>query len=82
MMNLARPEIHVGDIVCHEISIFGVFGTYIGQYAFDRVVKIIESGVLPLEKVISHCLPLSRINEGIELLIKGKAIKVIIRPDE
>jgi threonine dehydrogenase-like Zn-dependent dehydrogenase len=79
---LARPEIHVGDIVRHEISIFGAFGTYIGQYTFDRVVKIIESGVLPLEKVISHCLSLSRINEGIELLRKGKAIKVIIHPDE
>jgi Zn-dependent alcohol dehydrogenase len=41
-----------------------------------------ENGIFPLEKVISHRFPLLRINEGIELLRKGKAIKVIIHPDE
>jgi len=79
---LARPEIDVADIVSREISIFGAFGTYIGQYALEKVVKIMESGVIPLEKVISHRLPLIKIKEGIELLKKGKATKVIIHPNE
>jgi Zn-dependent alcohol dehydrogenase len=40
-----------------------------------------ESGILPLDKLVSHRLPLSRVHEGIELLRKGKGIKIIIYPE-
>jgi threonine dehydrogenase-like Zn-dependent dehydrogenase len=75
---LARPAIRVGDIVRNEISIYGAF---IGKYCFEKVAKIIESGVLPLERVVSHQLPLSKIQEGFESLRKGQAIKVVIHPE-
>jgi Zn-dependent alcohol dehydrogenase len=40
-----------------------------------------QSGVLPLERIVSHQLPLSRVHEGINLLRQGKAIKVILHPE-
>lgn len=42
-----------------------------------------ESGILTLDidKLVSHRLLLSRVHEGIELLRKGKGIKVIIYPE-
>jgi L-iditol 2-dehydrogenase len=41
-----------------------------------------ESGQLPLERIVSHQLPLSQISEGIELLRQGKGIKIVLSPEE
>ena len=41
-----------------------------------------ESGILPLDTIVSHRLPLSKVHEGLELLRQGKGIKVILEPEE
>ena len=48
----------------------------------DRAAKVMESGQLPLERIVSHRLPLSKVHEGIDLLRQGKGIKVILEPEE
>ena len=60
---------------------FDVIGSFIFvNELFPTVTKVLESGSLPLEKLITHLLPLDRINEGIRLLRAGDALKVIILP--
>ncbi len=76
---LARPPIHVGEITRKELTIYGSF---IGRFCFEKVARIIESGVLPLDVIVSHRLPLSKVHEGLELLRQGNAIKVILQPEE
>jgi threonine dehydrogenase-like Zn-dependent dehydrogenase len=76
---LARPEIQVAEIVRKEITVHGAF---IGKFCLEKTARIIESGALPLEKIVSHRLPLSRIHEGIELLRSQQALKIIIYPEE
>lgn len=76
---LARPPIQVAEIVRKEITIHGAF---IGKFAFEKVARIIESGILPLDKIVSHQLPLSKVHEGLELLRQGQAIKIILHPEE
>ncbi len=75
---LARPEIPVAEIVKKEIVIYGGF---IGKFTFSKLPGIIESGVLPLEKVVSHRLPLSRVHEGIDILRRGEGLKIILEPE-
>jgi (R,R)-butanediol dehydrogenase/meso-butanediol dehydrogenase/diacetyl reductase len=75
---LARPEIPVAEIVRKELNIHGGF---IGRFAFSELPTILASGVLPLEKIVSHRLPLSRIHEGLELLRAGQAIKIVLHPE-
>ena len=74
---LVRPEVQVAEIVRKEVNIHGAF---IGKFSFEKVAKIIESGILPLEKVVSHQLPLSEVHRGIELLQKGEGLKIILHP--
>ena len=76
---LARPVIPVAEIVRKEVTIHGAF---IGKYSFDRLPPIMESGVLHLEKIVSHRLPLSKVHEGLDLLREGKGIKIILYPEE
>lgn len=75
----AMPPIRLAEIVRKEAQIFGGF---LGKYYFEKTARIIESGVLPLEEIVTHTLPLSEYEKGLELLRSGKALKVIIYPEE
>jgi (R,R)-butanediol dehydrogenase/meso-butanediol dehydrogenase/diacetyl reductase len=75
---LVRPAIPVAELLRKEITIYGSF---IGKFSFHKLPRIMRSGVLPLEKIVSHQLPLSRVHEGINLLRQGKAIKVVLHPE-
>jgi threonine dehydrogenase-like Zn-dependent dehydrogenase len=72
-----QPTVPVGTMLKKEVVIYGAF---IGRHSFGRAARVMEMGILPLEHIVSHRLPLDRIHEGIDLLRKGRAIKVIIEP--
>jgi len=74
-----KPELPVGIMLKKEVQILGAF---IGRYSFDRAAKIMECGQLPLERIVSHRLPLAQVNEGIELLRQGQGIKIILSPEQ
>ena len=74
-----EPAVPVGTMLKKEVVIYGAF---IGRHSFERTAAIMESGVLPLETIVSHRLPLSRVHEGLDLLREGKGIKVILEPEE
>ncbi len=74
-----EPAIPVGVMLKKEVQILGA---YIGRYSFERAAKVMESGQLPLDQIVSHRLPLSKVHEGIELLRQGKGLKIILEPEE
>lgn len=57
-----------------------VMGTIIQNNKFPTVIKILESGILKLESLITHKMPLKDIHEGIEIMKTGKAIKILVYP--
>lgn len=73
----ARAQVVQNDITRNELN---VMGSFIARFTFPSAIKIIESKVLNLEKLITHKLPLEKIHKGIEAMKKGEAIKVIITP--
>jgi len=73
----ATTEITQNDITRNELVILGSF---IAKFTFPPTIKIIESRVLNLEKLITHKLSLSEIHRGIEAMRNQKAIKVVITP--
>jgi 2-desacetyl-2-hydroxyethyl bacteriochlorophyllide A dehydrogenase len=74
---LAEPKVPMKEIVKKELTIRGGF---IGRYSFARVARILESGELPLETIVTHRLPLSEIHQGLDLLRRQQALKVVIEP--
>ncbi len=75
----ALPKIKQNDITRYEVT---VKGTYISNHSFPKVVKVMEAGLLHLDRLITHRVPLANITEGIEVMKKGEAIKVIVNPGE
>ncbi len=75
----AKPPIRLAEIVRKEAQIYGGF---LGKYYFEKTAHLIESGALPLDEIVSHTFPLSEYEKGLELLRTGKALKVVIYPEE
>jgi threonine dehydrogenase-like Zn-dependent dehydrogenase len=73
----ARPAIPQVQITERSLSIFG---TYITDFTFPEAIRLLESGRLVVEPMISAVLPLADAERGFELLRSGGATKVIITP--
>ena len=75
----AKPAIPLAEILKKEIELFGGF---LGKYYFEKTARIIESGILPLNEIVTHTFPLSRYQEALDLLRSHEGIKVVIYPEE
>lgn len=73
----AKASFEQYHITNREVS---VLGTWIANASFPQAVKILESGMLDLNPLITHTLPLEKTEEGIEILRKGEGIEVLIDP--
>ena len=73
----AEPEIVQHQLILKEITILG---TWIAKGTFPGAVQILEKGVLDLEKLITHVIPMQSINNGISLLAKGEGLEIIVTP--
>jgi len=63
----------------NEIYVTGSHGSTPLQH--KKAVEMIESNFLPLEKLITHKLPLHDLDKGYKLIESGEAVKVIIKPN-
>ena len=57
-----------------------IFGSFIQNTAFPKVVKILESGISPIEKLVTHQFDLEEFGSAIELLRQGQAVKTVLSP--
>ena len=73
----AAPKISQSILTRGEIT---VHGSYIAKNSFPRAVQVIESGKLPLEKLITHRFPLSDATTAIETMRRGDGIKILVEP--
>ena len=65
------------DLTRKELTIVGSF---IQRNAFPKVTRLLQQKDFPVEKVVSHCLPLTGMGEALEAMRQGIALKVILNP--
>ena len=59
-----------------------VLGAHLGPHTWPAAIKMLESGVLPMDRIASVQLPVSRFQEGLDLVADGtKSVKVSLIPD-
>lgn len=75
----ARAQIAQNEITRRELSIFG---SYIALHTFPEAIKILESGRLKLDHLITHRISLREIEKGFSAMREGKAIKVVVFPED
>lgn len=57
-----------------------ILGSFIQRTEFPKVVRLLEAGILPLEKLVTHRLALDEIGKGFDAMRAGEAIKVVAGP--
>ncbi len=74
----ANPNIVQSLITYKEAK---VLGTWLANASFGQAVKLLDSGLLNLEFMITHTLPLEEIHEAIDLLRRGEGVEVLVDPN-
>lgn len=64
-----------------NIKKLSIISTLATLHSFPPALDMISRGVIPMDDIITHELPLSDIHKGIELMRNKKAIKVVVYPD-
>jgi threonine dehydrogenase-like Zn-dependent dehydrogenase len=68
----------IGDT--KELNIYGAHLS--GNTGYSKAIDMLVNGMLPIEKIISHSLPLENFKEGIELVSSGiSSLKVVLDPN-
>lgn len=77
-----QNQTHLASIKPYDISRFelDVLGSYIAPFCFPQAIKLLSQGLVNAEELITHRMGLGQIEEGLELLRKGEAVKVVIDP--
>jgi threonine dehydrogenase-like Zn-dependent dehydrogenase len=73
----ARPAVRQVEITEKGLT---VLGSYITSFTFPQAIRLIESGTLRLDPIVTEVLPLERAAEAIERLRSGEATKVVLTP--
>lgn len=58
-----------------------VLGAHLGPHTWPAAVRMLESGILPMDKICTHQLPLTEFQRGLDLVASGKeSVKVSLIP--
>ncbi|MCL5072014.1 MAG: alcohol dehydrogenase catalytic domain-containing protein [Actinobacteria bacterium] len=63
----------------NELTINGV---YLSPYTYPIAIKLLHTGKVKVDELISHVFPLDDYKEAFDICFKGKAMKVVLRPGE
>ncbi len=70
------------SLVAEEKTIRGSYlGSCVPARDIPRFIRLFQRGLLPVDRLLTHRLPLSRINEGFDLLRSGEAVRTVVTPD-
>ncbi|WP_326836410.1 alcohol dehydrogenase catalytic domain-containing protein [Amycolatopsis rhabdoformis] len=75
--NSYRANLSAMTVTIKELRILGSF---LMRYTMRESLDLIQSGELPLERVVSHVLPLSEVHHGISLARAGEGLKIVFKP--
>lgn len=65
-------------IMFYELEVVGSLGCGAGEY--PEIMSLVESGRIKLDLIVSGCIPLSDINDGLDRLRNGEGVRWVVTP--
>jgi erythritol/L-threitol dehydrogenase len=77
-----RSEVTVDWSIIGDDKELDIRGAHLGPFCWPAAIKMIESGILPMDEICSHQFALERFQEAIDLVANpsGGSVKVSILP--
>jgi Zn-dependent alcohol dehydrogenase len=77
----AALELPLLQIPRTERRVLGsIYGSSLPERDFPRILELYRRGRLPLDRLISHRLPLDGVQHAFELMQRGEALRVVLQP--
>jgi len=76
-----REPVTVDWTVIGDTKELDVRGSHLSPYTYPVAIDLLRRGVFPVDRVVTHRLPLDRFHQGMELVLSGReSIKVQLEP--
>ena len=79
--SVMREPVTVDWTMIGDTKELNIHGAHLSPNTYPTAISMIEKGLLPMDQIVTHQLPLSDFQTGIELVAKGtESIKVTLTP--
>ena len=79
--SVMREPVTVDWTIIGDSKELTIHGSHLSPYCYPIAIRMLEQGLLPMDKIITHQLPLASFHEGMALVASGKqSIKVMLTP--
>jgi threonine dehydrogenase-like Zn-dependent dehydrogenase len=79
--SVMREPVTVDWTVIGDTKELNIHGSHLGPYCYQVAIDWLAKGLLPMEHIVTHQLPLTSFQEGIDLVAAGdQSIKVTLKP--
>ncbi len=74
----SKPGVDMNIVHYMNLTLIGI--SRFAPRHFRLSLQMLESGQIPGHKLVTNVLPLSKFNEGLNLALEGRALKVVFEP--
>ena len=79
--SVMREPVTVDWTIIGDTKELNIHGAHLGPYCYPIAITMLEKGLLPMEHIVTHQLPLAHFREGIDIVASGRSsIKVTLTP--
>jgi threonine dehydrogenase-like Zn-dependent dehydrogenase len=79
--SVMREPVTVDWTIIGDSKELNVHGSHLGPYCYPVAIKMLAEGRLPMDRIVTHTLPLADFQRGIHLVASGtESIKVTLQP--
>jgi threonine dehydrogenase-like Zn-dependent dehydrogenase len=79
--SVMREKVTVDWTIIGDSKELNIHGSHLGPHCYPVAIRMIEAGLLPMDEIVTHRLPLTDYKKGIEMVISGlTSVKVTLEP--
>ncbi len=79
--SVMREPVTVDWTIIGDLKELNIHGSHLSPYCYPLAIDMLAKGLLPMEQIITHTLPLADFEAGIEMVHRGtESIKVALTP--
>lgn len=79
--SVMREPVTVDWTIIGDLKELTIHGAHLSPYCYPIAIDMLQKGLLPMDQIITHQLPLAKFGEAIELVEAGaRSIKVTLAP--
>ena len=79
--SVMREPVTVDWTIIGDTKELNIHGSHLSPYCYPIAIDMIQKGLLPMDKIVTHQLPLDQFHKGMEMVSSGtESIKVTLTP--